>query len=163
MTSAIDTNVLLDILIPDADYVDHSLEALLQAAEKGPLIISEIVFAELSAQFAHQRDLTRFLVETSIEVKVSDERALWIAGRAWKEYSKRRKTVLTCFSCGKEIAVVCPRCEQPVLSKRHVISDFLIGAHAMAFAECLITRDRGFYQRYFKGLQITDPMRDHRT
>jgi len=159
MTSAVDTNVLLDILIPDAEYLDHSLAALLQAAEKGPLIISEIVFTELSSQFLHDGDLERFLAETAIELRISDEKALWIAGRAWKEYSKRRKNVLTCFVCGKEIAVLCPHCQQPVQPKRHVISDFIVGAHAMAFAGRLITRDRGFYRKYFKGLQIIDPMR----
>jgi hypothetical protein len=41
MISAVDTNVLLDLLIPNAQYVDHSLASLTQAAEEGSIIISE--------------------------------------------------------------------------------------------------------------------------
>jgi predicted nucleic acid-binding protein len=35
-----------------------------------------------------------------------------------------------------------------------IITDFLIGAHAMAKAERFMTRDRGFYQSYFPDLHI---------
>jgi predicted nucleic acid-binding protein len=38
-----------------------------------------------------------------------------------------------------------------------IAADFLIGAHAMAAADRLLTRDTGFYRRYFAGLRIIDP------
>jgi hypothetical protein len=51
MISAVDTNVLLDILIPNADYAVASLGTLEKLSGKGSLVISEMVFAELSSQF----------------------------------------------------------------------------------------------------------------
>jgi hypothetical protein len=33
----------------------------------------------------------------------------------------------------------------------------LIGAHAQSQADILLTRDRGFFQRYFSDLRVVDP------
>jgi predicted nucleic acid-binding protein len=41
--------------------------------------------------------------------------------------------------------------------RQRVIADFLIAAHALGEAERLLTRDRGFFQRYFKALAVLDP------
>ena len=41
--------------------------------------------------------------------------------------------------------------------RERVIADFLIGAHAVAQADQLLTRDRGFYRAYFESLVIIDP------
>jgi predicted nucleic acid-binding protein len=42
--------------------------------------------------------------------------------------------------------------------KSRMAADFLIGAHAMLQADCLITRDNGFFRDYFKGLKIINPV-----
>jgi predicted nucleic acid-binding protein len=42
-------------------------------------------------------------------------------------------------------------------TRSRVIADFLIGAHAAGAADRLLTRDRGFYRRYFESLEVLDP------
>jgi len=55
------------------------------------------------------------------------------AGDAWREYRRRG---------GR---------------RDRVIADFLIGAHAMATADRLLTRDRSYYRLGFRNLKLVDP------
>lgn len=41
--------------------------------------------------------------------------------------------------------------------RERVIADFLIGAHAMTHCDRLLTRDRGYYKKYFSGLRVLEP------
>lgn len=157
MIAALDTNVLLDILIPDPPHLDSSLKCLKRLREEGTLIIGEMVFAELSSQFETLQDLSRFLTETSISLVPSQEADLHEAGAAWKKYTAKRTRGLVCSACGHSGRLTCPQCGSEFSSKTHVISDFLIGAHAVVSADCLVTRDRGFYRTFFKELQVVDP------
>jgi len=60
MTVAIDTNIPLDILLPDEKYVERSLSLLTSYGKKHLLIISEVVYGELATQFSDEKLLLDF-------------------------------------------------------------------------------------------------------
>jgi predicted nucleic acid-binding protein len=42
---------------------------------------------------------------------------------------------------------------------RRIVTDLLIAAHALQYADRLLTRDRGFYRSRFAKLAVLDPTR----
>jgi hypothetical protein len=157
MIFAVDTNILLDILIPNTAHVESSLSYLMSIGVDNELIISDVVYAELGSQFLSSRDLNSFLLNTSIRVVPSNENSLFEASTAWKKYSERKKDILVCPACGKRQKVTCDFCKEIIAYRQHILSDFLIGAHAKIHADKFITRDRGFYRTYFHDLNILTP------
>ena len=157
MILAVDTNILLDILIPNTSHVQSSLTCLTDIEQNDDLIICEVVFAELSSQFLSHAELKKFLSDTGIRLVPSTENTLFEAATAWKAYSSRRKNVIICPSCAKAQKVSCTSCKETISYRQHILSDFLIGAHAKTQADKRITRDRGFYKTYFTDLHILTP------
>jgi predicted nucleic acid-binding protein len=100
MITALDTNVLLDVLIPDVPHNEESERALVEAVRAGALLISEPVYAELAVHFLNRADLDLFLTGSGIRLEPSGAEALYRAGRAWSEYSRRRPAPLACPRCG---------------------------------------------------------------
>jgi predicted nucleic acid-binding protein len=142
MITAVDTNILFDILLSDKSHVLSSKRLLDEYASKGRLIICEIVYAELASQFGYEKEITTFLSDTGIMLVNSSEKSLAAAGERWRSYLKSRKPV------------ACPQCNHPVQLRQRVLSDFIIGAHALIHAEQFLSRDRGFYRAYFKDLKV---------
>ncbi len=158
MITALDTNVLLDLLIPNPRFLDASKGALERAHTQGQLILCETVYAELASQFATREEVESFLRETNIQLVPATPEALYDASRAWNDYNARRKMEWICPSCGhRQQPANCSRCGQLLGTRTHIISDFLIGAHARAVAGRLLTRDRGFYATYFADLSLLIP------
>lgn len=154
MTVAIDTNILLDILLPDPHYKDSSFNLLTNYMKTDRLIISEVVYSELASQFSSESLLKDFLNDTGIKLVGSSPRALWIAARAWEKYVRNRDEALQCSKCGRKDIYKCPVCHSNITTRQHIISDFLIAGHALVESGKLLTRDRGFYKTYFPELVI---------
>jgi predicted nucleic acid-binding protein len=55
--TAVDTNILLDLLIPEAPHQASSERRLQTAVEDGAVIMNEAVYAELGAHFSDDEDL----------------------------------------------------------------------------------------------------------
>jgi len=158
MISAVDTNILLDILIPNTKYAGLSKALLDDACQRGSLIINGMVYSELCSQFPSKGELDRFLTETGIRLVASTQDALYAAGLAWKEYCAKGGTkIRLCPRCGAKLQWRCLDCGETVPLRQHILSDFMIGGFALKQAGRLLTRDRGYYRTYFKELKIVNP------
>ena len=133
MITAIDTNVLLDLLLPDEQFADSSTRALEEVAAQGSLVICDIVYAELCVHFSAQPECDKFLEEAGIRVENLARDACFLASRVWRTYRRQG---------GK---------------RSRILADFLIGAHAQLQATRLLSRDRGFYRLLFPSLTLVDP------
>lgn len=133
MITAVDTSVLLDIFTADPNFVTASQTALRQALQTGSLSVCAIVVAEIRPCFPTREQLIAALETLGASTTPISQQAACIAGETWQKYRR---------AGGK---------------RERLIPDFLIAAHAQTSAEYLLTRDRGFYRRWFKDLQIIEP------
>lgn len=133
MITAVDTNVLLDLLLPNEKFVKLSMQALEQAAADGSLVVCDVVYAELCVHFHSQRECDAFLEQAAIRVEPLSRMAGFLASRVWRTYRHRG---------GK---------------RNRILADFLVGAHAQLQASRLLSRDRGFYRELFSSLALVDP------
>jgi predicted nucleic acid-binding protein len=133
MITAIDTNVVLDVVTADAKHGLASADAMRRATSEGSLIACEIVWAELTAAFGPGGQAEDTLERLGIVFSSVEKPQAVVAGTAWRKYRNRGG----------------PR--------ERLIGDFLVGAHALGKADRLLTRDRGFYRLSFSGLTVMDP------
>jgi hypothetical protein len=129
----IDTNVLLDVVTDDPDWAEWSIRALDAAALGGPLLINDVIYAELSVRFPAIEALDAVIEEAGLEHAATPRAALFLAGKAFQRYRAKGG------------------------ARTGVLPDFFIGAHAAVDGLALLTRDFGRYRSYFPTLRIVAP------
>jgi predicted nucleic acid-binding protein len=129
----VDSNVVLDLLTADETWLDWSAAMLTRAANKGAVVINQIVYAEVSTRYDRIEDLDEALsADYYVRLSLPWE-AAFLAGKAFAQYKKRTGT------------------------KRSPLPDFYIGAHAAVAGMTLLTRDPRRYREYFPKLRLVSP------
>jgi predicted nucleic acid-binding protein len=131
--TAVDSNVLIDVLEPDPLYGPASAEALRFAAARGGLVACDVVWAEVSGRFSAVPAVEEALDRLGVEFSALEAPQAFDAGATMTAYRRRGGT------------------------RARLVADFLVGAHARGKADRLLTRDRGFFRSYFADLEVIDP------
>ncbi len=129
----VDANVLLDVFEDDAEWSEWSQNRLDSASATDTLAINPIIYSELSIGFARIEELEAVIKEASLTIEDIPREALFLAGKAFLRYRRTRGT------------------------KRSVLPDFYIGAHAAVMQWPVLTRDVGRYRTYFPTVSLIAP------
>ena len=132
MITALDSSVILDVLVDDPVWKSRSLTALRLARAEGRLIISEMVLAEISPALKGN-SVGEFLADWELEFE----------------------------PCGLDAAVHAGECFSRYISlggrRGRIEANFLVAAHAQLHGDRLLARDDGFKRDYFGDLPLLCP------
>lgn len=84
----VDSNVLFDVLTDEPVWADWSQAELDRAAASGPIIVNDVVFADISVRYAAVNDVIDVLAAMQIELAATPPSALFLAGKAYVQYRK---------------------------------------------------------------------------
>src|SRR5690242_14783884 len=104
----VDSNVLLDVVTAGQHWAAWSEHQLERAALSGPLMINDVVYAEVSARYEAFETLDQLLEENGIIVTPIPRAALFLAGKTFIRYRRAggvRTGVLPDFFIGAHAAV----------------------------------------------------------
>lgn len=133
MSTLVDSNVLLDLLDEDDEWMDWSSSMLSQAGSRGRLVINPLILAETSVTFDTIEELEEALPASLFVREPLPWQAAFLAAKAFATYRRRGGAA------------------------RSLLPDFYIGAHAAIADHTLLTRDPKRYRTYFPKLRIIAP------
>lgn len=129
----VDSNVLFDLLTDDPRWASWSSMQLDRLAVTGPLVINDVVYAELSVGFDAIEELDRVLSSMRIRRVPTPAYSLFLAGKAYRQY------------------------RDAAGARQSLLPDFFIGAHAASTRIPLLTRDPRRYRSYFPAVTLITP------
>ena len=129
----VDTNVLLDLVTNDPVWADWAVAQLEAASLSGPLMINDIIYAELSVRYERIEDLDAFVEQAQLVLAPLPRAALFLAGKVFTRYRRAGG------------------------SRTGVLPDFLIGAQAAVQNLPVLTRDVGRFRSYFPTVSLIAP------
>ena len=129
----VDTCIFLDVVQSDPSWVEWSMAQLELASEQGPLLINPVIYAEFTAGYPSVESADRALTEFGARLEELPREALFLAGKAHRQYRERRGT------------------------RTGVLPDFLIGAHAAVLDIPVLTRDTARIRTYFPSVIMIAP------
>ena len=129
----VDTNVLVDVLQNDPQWAEWSISQLRAQAKLHALVINPVIYAEVSLSFSTLEALEEVVHTLALALREIPRPALFLAAKAYAQYRRRGG------------------------SKRQVLPDFFIGAHAAVERWPLLTRDASRFRTYFPTLEVLAP------
>ena len=129
----LDSNILIDIFSDDPAWYEWSALRVEEAIAQGPLVISDVVYAETSIRYSNIDDFEDALMRLDVRIAAIPRAALFLAGKIFQQYRRAGGT------------------------KSGVLPDFFIGAHAAVTGLTLLTRDPRRYRTYFPTIQLIAP------
>jgi predicted nucleic acid-binding protein len=129
----VDSNVLLDVVTEDPNWLAWSSRSLAEAAQGHVLVINPVIYAEVSIGFDRIEELDAALPASLVERRPIPLAAAFLAGKCFLKYRRRGG------------------------SRHSTLPDFFIGAHAAVEGMTLLTRDATRYKTYFPRLKLICP------
>lgn len=133
MITAVDTSVLIDVFGADPQFGATSAKALRQCLNEGAIVACDVVWSETRAAFPSDESFSQAMRALGVEFSALLAPAASLAGVSRKKYR----------AVGGQ--------------RKRVMADFMIGGHAATQCDRLLTRDRGYYRKYFASLAVLEP------
>jgi len=132
MIFSVDSSVLVELL-SNAEHADAAEAALRDALAHGPVVVCDVVVAEVCSSLRDGDQAMQALEEMGVAYSVVEQKSAVRAGEMQRRYRARGG------------------------GRQRTVPDFIVGAHALLQCDALITRDAGFFRDYFKGLKVIVP------
>ena len=129
----VDSCVITDLGDPESEWYEWSASTLETLDDNNALVINPIIYTECSIGYETVEEVEQLFDTLALEYKEMPREALFLAGRAFVHYRRRRGV------------------------KSNVLPDFFIGAHAAVENYKLVTRDKTRFSSYFPSVELILP------